>query len=234
MKYISVLLGGLLLVAASAGAQANFGNSVSLAAPSFMTYAVTPAMPAASPALSTPAPFSPVAFASPALPAAMPAAMPQDVQGVFEKYSWDLYAGYTFFRFYEVPGTISNMNGVNASAVYWYRDWLGFDGEVSATYGSQPGQNSWLVFVGGGPRLRWVGPKGVDLWAHALLGGVYIDPQTPYGSQGAVAGLFGGGVDLNGHQRHMALRIAFDGVASHYFSTYQVSPKASVGIVYKF
>jgi hypothetical protein len=232
MKYISVLLGGLLLVAASAGAQANFGNSVSLAAPSFMTYAVAPVAPAANFELNPPPAFSPAAFASPA--PALPAAMPQDVQGVFEKYSWDLYAGYTFFRFYEVPGTISNMNGVNASAVYWYRDWIGFDGEVSATYGSQPGQNSWVVFAGGGPRLRWVGPKGVDLWAHALLGGVYIDPQTPYGSQGAVAGLFGGGVDLNGHQRHMALRIAFDGLASHYFSTYQVSPRASVGVVYKF
>jgi hypothetical protein len=234
MKYISVLLGGLLLVAASAGAQANFGNSVSLAAPSFMTYAVAPAAPAPNLELNTPSAFSPAAFASPAPAPALPAAMPQDVQGVFEKYSWDLYAGYTFFRFYEVPGTISNMNGVNASAVYWYRDWIGFDGEVSATYGSQPGQNSWVVFAGGGPRLRWVGPKGIDLWAHALLGGVYIDPQTPYGSQGAVAGLFGGGVDLNGHQRHMALRIAFDGLASHYFSTYQVSPRASVGVVYKF
>src|SRR5271163_1921873 len=158
MKYISVLLGGLLLVAVNAGAQTNFGDSVSLAAPSFMTYAVTPATPA-TPAANPPAVFAAPAFASPAAPA-FPAAMPQDVQGVFNKYSWDLYAGYTFFRFYEVPGTISNMNGVNASAVYWYRDWIGFDGEVSATYGSQPGQNSWVVFAGGGPRLRWVGPKG--------------------------------------------------------------------------
>src|SRR5271154_3980271 len=234
MKYISVLLGGLLLVAVNAGAQANFGDSVTLATPAFMTYAVAPVTPAtsASPAANSPVIFAAPAFATP--PPALPAAMPQDVQGVFEKYSWDLYAGYTFFRFYEVPGTISNMNGVNASAVYWYRDWIGFDGEVSATYGSQPGQNSWVVFAGGGPRLRWVGPKGIDLWAHALLGGVYIAPQTPYGSQGAVAGLFGGGVDLNGHQRHMALRIAFDGLASHYFSTYQVSPRASVGVVYKF
>src|SRR5271168_4824866 len=107
MKYISVLLGGLLLVAASAGAQANFGNSVSLAAPSFMTYAVAPAAPAPNLELNTPSAFSPAVFASPAT--ALPAAMPQDVQGLFEKYSLDLYAGYTFFRFYEVPGTISNM-----------------------------------------------------------------------------------------------------------------------------
>ena len=160
--------------------------------------------------------------------------MPQDVQGVFNKYSWDLYAGYTFFRFYEVPGTTSTMNGGNVSAVYYYRDWLGADAEVMATYGSQPGQNSWLVFGGIGPRFRYVGPKGIDLWAHAMIGGMFIDPQTPYGGQGALAGLAGVGVDLNAHHRHVALRVAIDGIASRFFNTYQISPKASVGIVYKF
>jgi hypothetical protein len=227
MKYISVLLGSLLFVALNAGAQANFGDSVTLAAPEFMTYAVTPATPAAP---ASPVANSPAIFAAPALPAAMP----QEVQGVFNKYSWDLYAGYTFFRFYEVPGIISNMNGGNVSAVYWYRDWLGADAELMATYGSQPGQNSWLVFGGLGPRLRYVGPKGIDIWAHALIGGIFIDPQTPYGGTSAFAGLVGAGVDLNGHHRHMALRVAIDGIASHFFDTYQISPKASVGIVYKF
>jgi hypothetical protein len=234
MKHISVLLGGLLFVAVNAGAQTNFGNSVTLATPSFMTYAVTPATPAtpASPSANSAAVFAAPAFASPA--PAFPAAMPQEVQGVFDKYSWDLYAGYTFFRFYEVPGIISNMNGGNASAVYWYRDWLGADAEVMATYGSQPGQNSWLVFVGLGPRFRYVGPKGIDLWAHAMVGGIFITPQTPFGSQGAVAGLVGAGVDLNGHHRHAALRFAIDGIASGFFRTYQISPKVSAGIVYKF
>lgn len=156
------------------------------------------------------------------------------MQGVFEKYSYDVYVGYTFFRFYEVPGVRSNMNGVNGSVVYWYRDWVGADGEVFAVYGSQPGQNSWLAFFGGGPRFRYVGPKGIDVWAHALVGGMFITPQTPYGGQGAIAGVAGGGVDLNGHHRHMALRVAVDCVASHYFGTYQVSPKVSAGIVYKF
>ena len=235
MKYISVLLGGLLFVAVNVGAQSNFGSSVSLAAPAFMTYAVPPATPAtpASPAADSPAIFPAPAFASPA-PAEPPAAMPQDVQGVFNKYSWDLYAGYTFYRFYEVPGTVSNMNGGNLSAVYYYRDWLGADAEVMAVYGSQPGQNSWLIFAGIGPRVRYVGPKGIDLWAHIMIGGMAIDPQTPYGGQGALAGLGGVGVDLNAHHRHVALRLAIDGIASRFFNTYQVSPKASAGIVYKF
>jgi hypothetical protein len=232
MKYISVLLGCLLLVAVNAGAQSNFGSSVSLVSPEFMAYAVTPATPA-TPAADSPAIFPAPAFATPA-PAALPAAMPQDVQGVFNKYSWDVYAGYTFLRFYEVPGTVSNMNGGNISAVYYYRDWLGADAEVAAIYGSQPGQNSWLVFGGIGPRFRYVGPKGIDVWTHVMIGGMWITPQTPYGGQGALAGLAGVGVDLNAHHRHVALRVAIDGIASRFFNTYQISPKASVGIVYKF
>jgi hypothetical protein len=223
-------------MACSAGAQTNFGNYVTLAAPSFVTASPTPATPASSNALSvSPTPFAPASpsFSFPT-PIPPPEPPPQGVQGVFEKYSYDVYAGYTFFRFYEVPGVRSNMNGVNGSVVYWYRDWLGADGEIFAVYGSQPGQNSWLLFFGGGPRIRYVGPHGIDFWAHALVGGTFITPQTPYGSQGAIAGLVGAGVDLNGHQRHMALRFAVDAIGSNYFGTYQVSPKVSAGVVYKF
>ena len=160
--------------------------------------------------------------------------MPQTVQGVFEKYSYDAYAGYTFFRFYEVPGITSNMNGFNGSFVYWYRDRIGVDSEVFATYGSQPGINSWLTLGGIGPRVRWIKPKGIDLWAHALFGGGYMTPKTPYGGQGTVAGVIGAGVDLNGHHRHMAIRLAVDGIGTHFFGTFQFSPKVSAGIVYKF
>jgi hypothetical protein len=236
MKYISVLLGALLSLALTAGAQTNFGNYVTLAAPSFMTASPSPATPAS----TNSATFNAPAFAasSPlyALPTPVPPPQPppQGVQGVFEKYSYDVSVGYTFFRFYEVPGIRSNMNGVNGSVVYWYRDWLGADGEVFAVYGSQPGQNSWLAFFGGGPRIRYAGPKGMDFWAHALIGVMFITPQTPYGGQSALAGVVGAGVDLNGHARHMALRFAVDAVASNYFGTYQVSPKASAGVVFKF
>ncbi|MGA7916185.1 MAG: hypothetical protein WCA00_13175 [Candidatus Acidiferrales bacterium] len=236
MKYISVLAGALFFLALGARAQTNFGNYVTLAAPSFATASSSPATPAA----SSPITFSTSSFAAPAPAFALPTPIPppqpppQGVQGVFEKYSYDVYVGYTFFRFYEVPGIRSNMNGVNGSVVYWYRDWLGVDGEIFATYGSQPGQNTWLVFFGGGPRIRYVGPKGMDFWAHAMIGGMYETPQTPYGGQTAFAGLVGAGVDLNGHQRHMALRFAVDAIASNYFGTYQVSPKFSAGVVYKF
>jgi hypothetical protein len=242
MRYVCVLATSLLFLALNAYAQANFADSVTLLTPSFLTS-------------SSPAPFEPVGSASgnPASPNAVaitstitpifaslspvpspPQPPPQGVQGVFENYSYDAYVGYTFVRFYEVPGTTPNLNGVNGSFTGWYRDWFGGDAEFFALYGRQSGQDSWLVFGGVGPRFRYVGAKGIDFWAHGLVGGTYFTPQTPYGGQGAVAGVVGGGVDLNGHHRHMALRLAVDGIATHFFGTYQVSPKVSAGVVYKF
>jgi hypothetical protein len=233
MKYVCVLAASLLFLAINARAQANFGSSVTLAAPSFVT-SDSPVAPTFSATASLNAStFTPVS-ASLAPAFSPPQPPPQGVQGVFENYSKDAYVGYTFLRFYEVPGTAPNLHGVNAAFTGWYRDWFGGDAEVFALYGRQSGQNSWLVFGGAGPRFRYAGPKGIDLWAHALLGGTYFTPQTPYGGQGAVGGVVGGGVDLNGHHRHMALRLAIDGIATHFFGTYQISPKASAGIVYKF
>jgi hypothetical protein len=240
MKRAIFLFAILLLTTSYASAQANFAQSVSFAPPAFgassSAAAALPSSPdpsSAQPAFAATAPFA-SAFAPPAPLPAAPAPEPQAVQGVFEKYNYDVYAGYTFFRLYQVPGVESNTNGVNGSFVYWYRDRIGPDAEVFATYGSQPGQNSWLVFYGIGPRVRWIKPKGIDLWVHALAGGIYMTPQTPYGGQSAFAGVLGGGVDLNGHHRHMAIRIAADAVGTHFFGTFQLSPKLSAGIVYKF
>jgi hypothetical protein len=240
MKYTSVLLGTLLFMALSTSAQTNFAQSVSFAATAFGATSATAiaSQPYTAASFAQPAPIAALSASEPfgalaPVPAA-PAEPPQGVQGVFEKYSYDAYLGYTFFRFYEVPGIESNMNGFNGSFVYWYRDRFGPDAEVFATYGSQPGINSWLTFGGVGPRVRWIKPNGIDLWAHALFGGVYMTPKTPYGGQGTIAGVVGAGVDLNGHHRHMALRFAVDGVGTHFFGTYQFSPKVSAGIVYKF
>jgi len=158
------------------------------------------------------------------------------VQGVYQKYAWQAYVGYTFFRFYESshPTLRENQNGVNWSIVRYWKDWLGLDGEMSATYGTQGGQDSWFLFGGGGPRFRWSGPRGLELWGHALFGGTHFTPQTAFGPQEAFAYEVGGGVDIGGHYKRWAVRLSGDMIGSHYFSTYQFSPKFSAGFVFKF
>jgi hypothetical protein len=208
----------------------------------FLTATGTPAQGTVSPLLladPTPIDFSAnqnslflPAAASAAAAAA--AAEPQGVQGVFNKYDVQVYGGYTFVRFYEVPHVAANMNGLNFSAIYYPRDWIGYDGEMIAVFGSQGGTNTHLFSGMAGPRFRWTTRRGFELWAHVMVGGAYFSPKTPYGSQGALAYEGGGGIDLSSAHTHVAIRLSADMLGAMFFSTYQLSPKVSAGIVYKF
>ncbi len=142
------------------------------AASSTLPLAVAPSMlssssGAPSPGTVAPATFS---FAANAPSATAPADPPQYVQGVHVIYNWQAYFGYTFFRFYEAPGTQRDTNGFNYSMVYYFKNWFGLDGEFAATKTSQNAFNGWFLFGGGGPRFRWSGPRGLELWGHVLFG----------------------------------------------------------------
>ena len=259
MRYVLVLVGIVSLATFSAAAQGVQNNSLLLTLP-FASPFAAPASPgptsatlpyvtgtSASLTLATLTSETPAAPANASLatldagiasPASSAAAEPepQYVQSVHQQYAWQAYVGYTFFRFYESshPTVHENTNGANWSIVYYWKDWLGIDGEMSATHGDQGGQSSWFLFGGGGPRFRWSGPRGLELWGHALLGGSHFTPQTPFGKQEAFAYEVGGGVDINTPKNRFALRFGADMIGSHYFSTYQYSPKVSAGLVFKF
>lgn len=160
---------------------------------------------------------------------------PQGVYGVRPSYPFQAYVGYTFLRFYEVPGTTVAMNGFNFGIVFYPKSWIGADGEFVLTLGNQyPYQARFLLGMGGvrvrATPFRW----NVEVWAHALAGGTHFVPQTAYGGQGAFAYELGIGADLNlGHPRY-AIRVSGDALGTTYFGTYQLSPKFSAGFVYKF
>jgi hypothetical protein len=180
------------------------------------------------------APSSPGSAAAPA-----PPDPPQDVYGVRPTFPFEAYIGYTFLRFYEVPGTSVSTNGFNYSIVYFpgqLKDWVGLDGEFLLGLGDQfPYQARFLLGLGG-VRLRaapFVG-RAIEVWLHGLAGATHFTPQTPYGNQGAFAYEVGGGVDLNMRRSRYAVRIGADMVGTHYFGTYQFNPKISTGFIYKF
>jgi hypothetical protein len=184
---------------------------------------------------NAPASSAPVPFASAANASSAPAAAdPQGVQGVFVTYSWQAYFGYTFTRFYEGPGATLDTNGFNYSMAYYVTDWFGLDGEFAATHDSQFSFDGWLLFGGGGPRFRWSGPRGLELWGHVLIGYSHETPQTSFGGQGAFAYTAGGGADINIRRSRWALRFGADMLATNYFNTFQYSPKAFGGVVFKF
>jgi hypothetical protein len=108
------------------------------------------------------------------------------------------------------------------------------DAEGLAVFGSQGGTNTHLFSGMAGPRFRWTARRGFELWAHGMIGGAYFSPKTPFGSQGALAYEGGGGIDLNSPHSRFAIRLSADLLGTAFFSTYQLSPKFSAGLVYKF
>lgn len=234
MRHTLSLFGTVFLLTAAASAQSNSPQPLLLTLPS----TALSTAPAPAPVTTAIAPFS-IAPGTPASAAknssvSLAADPQQGVQGVFTNYNWQAYLGYTYFLFYEAPGNHVSGNGFNYSTVYYFKDWFGLDGEFAATHGSQGGQSSWFLFGGGGPRFRWSAPRNLEIWGHVLLGGSHFTPQTPFGRQEAFAYEAGGGVDINAHHRKFAYRVGADMVGSRFFSTYQYSPKAFIGFVYKF
>lgn len=239
MRQIAILFALVFLVAVNAGAQTSASNSQPLLPSSYF------ALPAAADAsvnavTLTPSPFAASANTSTALPPSTPLSLmaatpapPQEVASVFQTYSWQAYFGYTFFRFYELPHITQNLNGFNYGMVYYFNNWFGVEGEFDAAHGTQSGASAWFVAGYGGPRFRWSARRGIELWAHALVGGSHFVPQTAAGSQNAIAYQFGGGADLPFHPR-WAIRLAGDALGTRYFGTYQFGPKFEAGVVFKF
>lgn len=209
MRYVVFLCGLVLLLACNAGAQLNPRSSFLLGSP-------VPAWAAPTPALSA------------------PAASPQGVYGVLQSYNWQAYAGYTFLRFYEIPGVVDNMNGFNFSVVYYpHGGRIGVDGELAAAFASQSGLSTKFALGMGGARYRLPGTRGLNLWIHGLAGGSRFLPQTPFGNTDAFGFEVGGGIDLTPRGKRLGYRLQADMVGTRYFGTHQYSPKISFGLVYR-
>src|ERR1700675_25894 len=121
MRRLFFILGMVLILTSAVGAQATVAQeSAAPENPAFARLLTTPYFTLAPVSgVTAPAPTMPLGLAlAPAAPAADP---PQNVQGVFVNYNWQAYFGYTFFRFYEVPGNQFDTNGFNYSMQYYIR-----------------------------------------------------------------------------------------------------------------
>jgi hypothetical protein len=251
MRKLGFLWGFVFVVAGTAAAQANPQYASSLLsggamAPSAATYAsgaptsiLFAGSPTAAPNFSLTTGLAPSNVYAPesnsdALPAS-PEPEPQTAQGVYQNFDWEGYVGYTYVRFFEVPGNEFNTNGANFSVQYYFKPWIAFDGEFVATFGSQLCCTSKFLMGMGGIRVRRQLAYGIEGWAHILGGGSHYVPQTAYGNGQSLAYELGGGVDVVLHNsRRMAYRLAVDAAGTSFFNTYQVSPKVSAGVIFKF
>ena len=244
MRHVLFLLGLVLFVTSASYSQSSAANPLLLAAP----FTISSTGDVSSVSTS---PFSTALSLSPALaasstgesfaanpfsnaPAPTPAPDPQYVQGVFVNYNWRAYIGYTFTHFSAQGGISRNQNGFNWGITYYLNTWFGVEGEMFATHDSPNNQSSWFLFGGGGPRFRWEAPRGIEVFAHGLVGYSHLTPQTAFGKQEAFGYELGGGADFPTPWRRVGLRAGADMIGTRYFGNNQFNPKVYGGVVFKF
>ena len=185
--------------------------------------------------------LSPDLFASPAgarapvslefdVPASYPQSRPREVRN--KRPAFRLGVGYDYMRFRSALFN-ANVNGMRTSFSYSWKDWLGVEGNVLAAFGSSTFNNqaSHIVLYGAGPRLG-TNTGSFQPWAHVLVGGIHVYPQTASNLNGFAFQL-GGGVDYV-YKPFLSFRVESDYVRSQLYSAGQNSFLVGGGIVIPF
>jgi hypothetical protein len=166
---------------------------------------------------------------------ATPAAKPKYVFfGDRDDYRWQLGVGVDFVHFNSVA-LDSNMVGLNTTVTYFTNSWFGVEGSVITAFGGTTfnSSNHAKLFGGAGGirigsrRARW------EPFAHGLVGGAHLQPQTAYGSRTSIMALAGGGVDFRVHAR-LSLRGEADWLYTAYYSQNQNNLQVVGGVVFHF
>ena len=155
---------------------------------------------------------------------------------------WQIAIGYQYNRD-NLLGSPFDTHGVNVSVARSFGRWFGIEGQVGVGFLGKTGQTTTppnldvkSVFVGAGPRLTYRNRSRYEPWVHVVVGlEHYRFSQTAglLGSNNALAGAAGGGVDVY-LTTHLAIRAEVDAVGSRFFSANQRSFQIVGGLVYGF
>jgi opacity protein-like surface antigen len=216
---------------ANADVASDFANTSATTAPPGFSDALL--WPSAEPRLANASWFAgPGSLAEPA--EAFPAAPdPKFGYSKRDDFRWQLALGLTLVRFrsslYSATGV-----GTSTSVTYFTNEWLGVEGSVNTAFASTIYQNEHVKYLsyGAGPRIashfrRW------EPWAHTIIGGVHVQPQTAGNSRNGFGVQVGGGVDYRIFP-HLSARLELDWVRTHLFGQWQNSAQANVDIVLHF
>jgi hypothetical protein len=159
----------------------------------------------------------------------------------YELSKWQLTFGYQFNRI-NMLGSPFDTNGLNISTVGYFGKWVGAEAQVGVGYGKTgattvpPDLTAKSLFAGGGPRLALRGHGRIEPWAHALVGKQFFRfSQTAgrLGSNAALAGVGGGGVDLRLTAR-TSFMVEGDWLGSRFFSADQRHFQVVTGLAFNF
>jgi opacity protein-like surface antigen len=162
-----------------------------------------------------------------------PSPAPKYVYGSRDDFRWQLGLGVSLVRFrsslYYATGV-----GTNTSITYFTSDWLGVEGNLNTSFAPTINRNQHVKYVsyGGGPKVAWRARK-LEPWAHTIVGGVHILPQTAGFSQNGFGLQVGGGADYRIYP-HLSARVEVDWVKTHLFGQWQNNAQANLDVVLHF
>ncbi|HTQ95635.1 MAG TPA: hypothetical protein VMH89_02455, partial [Candidatus Acidoferrum sp.] len=180
--------------------------------------------------LSTPTPATPGPAAA---PAAAPAPIPKFVWGERDDYRWQLCLGGEFLRFRSKVFDAS-MGGFNTTISYYTNTWFAVEGNFVTGFAPPLTDNNHVKYFQGSGGIRIGGRRArFEPWAHALVGGAHMQPQTAAGDRTALAVTGGGGVDFRINSR-LSLRGEADYIYTQFYHESQDNFAASLGLVFHF
>lgn len=174
------------------------------------------------------------AVAAPAPIPAAPAAKPKYVLfGERDDYRWQLGLGVEFFRF-QSNVISASLVGLNTTVTYFTNSWFAVEGNIVTGFAPEIYDREHVKLFGGaggirigGRRARW------EPWAHGLVGGSHLQPQTAGASRNSLMAQAGVGVDYR-LQARLSLRVEGDWVYTQYFGQTQNNFQGVAGVVLHF
>ena len=141
--------------------------------------------------------------------------------------------GFSYLRFQSSQFN-ANTFGLTTDVSYYVQPWMTVEGQVNSGWGTQTASSflaQSFIYTGG---IRVIVPREekVRPWAHALIGGMHMLPQTAFGPNGFAAQL-GGGADIR-LKYWLWLRVEANYVRSQMYTQGQNNLQVGSGIVYRF
>ena len=183
-----------------------------------------------SPLAATPADATPSWPASASRPAPEPKPRPYYNES---PNKWQLGIAFALVRF-RSSVYYASAPGFNSSLAYWWKEWVAIEGSITTAFAPPVFANEHFRYLsyGAGPKFSF-GHGRLEPWAHALVGGVHLIPQTASSGQNGLEVTMGGGVDyvINGV---ISAKGGVDYLGTHMFGEWQNSAQIVAGFSFRF
>ena len=164
---------------------------------------------------------------------AAPAPKPNFIFGNRDDYRWQIGLGVEVYRF---RSNIINATlvGTNTTVSYFTNSWLALEGDIVTGFAPAINVDEHVKYFGGGGGIRVGGRRNrFEPWAHALVGGAPLQPQTAGNSRSALSVQAGIGLDYRLHSR-FSIRGETDWVYTTFFNQTQNNFQANLSLVFHF